>query len=66
MTRLKTAELITTATYVADRANQVRQDPAVIKAAKEAWTDAKQAGRSMTALAQESQSAWRRSERQQR
>lgn len=42
------------------RANRVRQDPAVAKAARLAVVDIAQAGRSVGGLAYEVQSAWQR------
>jgi len=42
------------------RANRVRQDPAVVKAAKTAMVDVAQAGRSVSKFAYETQSSWRR------
>ena len=46
---------------LAYRANQVRTDPAVVKAAKDAWGDVKDAGHSCTVLAREVNAAWERS-----
>jgi hypothetical protein len=60
MARIDTAKLILQATDVADRAYYVRQDPAVIKAAREAWADLAQARRSSSRLVMEAGSAWRR------
>lgn len=62
MARLNTARLILQATEAADRANFVRQDPAVVKAAKVAHEDVVRASKSTYALARETRSAWRRSE----
>lgn len=66
MARINTAVLVAQAAVVADRANFVRQDPAVVKAAKQALADVAQAGRSTTTLIQESRSAWQRSDRRSR
>ncbi len=63
MGRINTALLIAEAVGAADRANLVRQDPAVVKAAKQALADTVQAGRSTTALILETRAAWRRSAR---
>jgi hypothetical protein len=46
-----------------DRAEFVRQDPAVVKAAKEARADITQAGHSGYALLRETRAAWLRSVR---
>ena len=45
----------------ARRANIVRKDPAVIKAAKESAADISQAARSTAGLIAEAQAAWHRS-----
>lgn len=45
------------------RANRVRQEPAVVKAAKVAMVDVAQAARSVGNLAYETQSSWRRNGR---
>lgn len=66
MARLNTALLIMQATEVADRANFVRKDPAVVKAAKVAREDIVRAGRSTYTLAQETRSAWDRSDKRTR
>lgn len=58
MARINTAVLIVQA---AGRANFVRQDPAVVKAAKQAAVDLAQAGRSANGLVQETLNSWRRS-----
>lgn len=63
MAHINTALLVAQATDFAGRANEVRQDPAVIKAAQEALVDIAQAGRSATALSRELRSAWQRSAR---
>ena len=44
MARINTAVLIAQAAIVADRANLVRQDPAVVKAAKQALADSRRLG----------------------
>jgi hypothetical protein len=46
---------------LANRANQVRTDPAVVKAAQDAWGDVKDASRSCSVLAREASAAWQRS-----
>lgn len=46
---------------VAYRVNQVRTDPAVVKAAQDAWTDVKDARRSCSVLAREANASWQRS-----
>ncbi|WP_205351530.1 hypothetical protein [Mycobacterium bourgelatii] len=67
MARINTALLIAQqAAIVADRANFVRQDPAVVKAAKQARADLVQAGRSATTLLQETLASWQRSDRRSR
>ena len=48
---------------VANRLDVVRQDPAVVKASKQAWSDTKQASKSVVDLAVEVNTAWRRSGR---
>jgi hypothetical protein len=63
MAHIKTASLIAQASVVADRANFVRQDPAVIKAAKQARADVAQAARSVHDLLQEGGASWRASDR---
>jgi len=60
MSRIDTAKLINQATDFADRANVVRQDPAVVKAWKEASSDLVQAGRSTSRAISETSSVWRR------
>jgi hypothetical protein len=62
MARVNTAVLIAQAASVADRANFVRQDPAVVKAAKQARADVAQAGRSANTLLQEARASWQRSD----
>ena len=61
MGRINTALLIAEAVGAADRANFVRQDPAVVKAAKQALADVTQAGRSLGELILETRAAWHRS-----
>jgi hypothetical protein len=64
MARINTPVLIAAqAAIVADRANFVRQDPAVVKAAKQARADFAQAGRSANMLFQETHASWQRSDR---
>jgi len=62
MARLNTAVLIQAA-IVAERANFVRQDPAVVKAAKQARGDFAQAGHSARDLLHEALGSWQRSVR---
>jgi hypothetical protein len=45
------------------RLNVVRQDPAVVKAAKQALTDTRQASKSIVELGMEINSAWKRAGR---
>jgi hypothetical protein len=59
MALLKTALLIAQATEFAERANFVREDPAVAKAARTARVDVTQAVRSTSALMREMRAAWR-------
>lgn len=66
MASIKTAELIAQVAIVADRANFVRQDPAVVKAAKQARADFAQAGRSANSLLQEALASWQRADRRSR
>lgn len=61
MARVDTALLILQATDIAGRANSVRQDPAVAKAAKEARADILRAGHSTRVLLRETRAAWLRS-----
>lgn len=63
MAQIKTAALIAQAAVMADRVNFVRQDPAVIKAAKQARADVAQAVRSVHDLLQEGGASWRTSDR---
>jgi hypothetical protein len=60
MARINTAKLIIEATDVADRANFVRNEPAVVKAWKEASSDVHRAGRSTNVALLETKSAWQR------
>jgi len=59
MARINTT-VLTEAAIAAHRVNVVRQDPAVVKAAKLAGVDIAQAGRSTARLVHEAHSAWRR------
>ena len=61
MARINKEFLIRQATEHAARANVVRKDPAVGKAASEAAIDIAQAGRSTSAFVRELRSAWARS-----
>lgn len=63
MGRIDTALLVLQATDIGVRANFVRHDPAVVKAAKEARADIAQAGRSTNVLIRETRAVWRRSAR---
>jgi hypothetical protein len=60
MARLNTALLVVQVTEAARHVDEVRRDPAVNKAADQAWTDIKQASRSISALAAETRAAWAR------
>lgn len=60
MARLNTALLVMQVTEAVRHVDEVRRDPAVDKAADQAWTDIKQASRSISALATETKSAWAR------
>ncbi|MFD6275199.1 hypothetical protein ACFWFI_06460 [Streptomyces sp. NPDC060209] len=60
MPRLNLAHLTLTAAQNIQTADDVRRDPAVIKAAKQFAEDSVQTFRSGTALAREVQSSWRR------
>lgn len=62
MARVNTARLAAQASDFALRADFVRTDPAVVKAAREASRDIAQAGRSTRTLIRESRSAWLRYE----
>lgn len=66
MARINTALLIAQAAVNVERANFVRQDPAVVKAAKQALTDGAQAGHSVVVFLQETRSSWQRSDRRNR
>ena len=55
MSRININEFSAQAGGLAFRANQVRTDPAVVKAAQDAWSDVKDASRSCSVLARESQ-----------
>lgn len=61
MARIDTAKLRAQVWEAALRADEVRRDPAVTKAAKGARTDCVQAYRSVSVLAREATAAWRRS-----
>ncbi len=60
MARINTSRLVFQATDVADRANFVRTDPAVVKAWKVASSDLNHAFRSTTLAVLETKSAWGR------
>ncbi|MET7802589.1 hypothetical protein [Streptomyces decoyicus] len=60
MSRLNLAQLTLTAAQNIQTADEVRRDPAVVKAAKQFAEDSTQAFRSGVALAREAQSSWRR------
>jgi hypothetical protein len=60
MSRINLNELSAQAGGLAYRANQVRTDPAVVKAAQDAWADVRDASRSCTVLAREAGAAWQR------
>ncbi|WP_156298228.1 hypothetical protein [Mycobacterium paragordonae] len=60
MAHINNAVLIAQVALAADRANFVRQDPTVVKAAKQAFADVGQAGRSVVALVGEAHSSWQR------
>ena len=57
MARINVNEFSAQAGGLAYRANQVRTDPAVVKAAKDAWGDVKDARHSCTVLAREANAA---------
>jgi len=63
MAHLNTADLVAQAVSAAQRANLVRQDPAVVKAAKQALGDIARAGNSTTKLLFETRDAWQRLDR---
>ena len=66
MAHINTAALVAQAVSAAQRANFVRQDPAVAKAAKQALGDIARAGNSTTELLLETRDAWQRLERRHR
>jgi hypothetical protein len=61
MARININEFSAQAGGVASRANYVRTDPAVVKAAQDAWADVKDARTSCAVLAREANAAWQRS-----
>ncbi|MEO7235255.1 MAG: hypothetical protein ABIW80_07760 [Lapillicoccus sp.] len=61
MARININEFSGQAGGVAYRVNQVRTDPAVVKAAQDAWSDVRDASRSCSVLARETNAAWQRS-----
>jgi len=61
MSRINLNEFGAQAGGLANRANQVRTDPAVVKAAQDAWRDLRVARDSCTVLARETSAAWQRS-----
>lgn len=61
MSRININEFSAQAGGLAFRANQVRTDPAVVKAAQDAWGDVKDASRSCSVLVKETKAAWHRS-----
>ncbi|RYF60606.1 MAG: hypothetical protein EOO27_05200 [Comamonadaceae bacterium] len=60
MTKLNTGLLIIQATANLKRADEVRKEPAVVKAATQFRDDAKAAADSGAALMREAQAAWKR------
>ncbi|MGW5434126.1 hypothetical protein ACWET9_44465 [Streptomyces sp. NPDC004059] len=60
MSRLNLTQLTLIAAQNIQTADEVRRDPAVVKAAKQFAEDSAQAFRSGGALAREAQSSWRR------
>jgi hypothetical protein len=60
MARININEFSAQAGGLASRANQVRTDPAVVKAAQDAWVDLKDARNSCVVLAREANAAWQR------
>ncbi|MGI5447269.1 hypothetical protein ACQEVM_16095 [Streptomyces sp. CA-243310] len=60
MPRLNLAQLTATAAQNIQTADEVRRDPAVVKAAKQFVEDSTQAVRSGVALTREARSSWRR------
>jgi hypothetical protein len=63
MAHLNIADLVAQAVSAAQRANFVRQDPAVVKAAKQALGDIARAGNSTTKMLFETRDAWQRLDR---
>ena len=61
MARININEFSGQAGGVAYRVNQVRTDPAVVKAAQDAWADVRDASRSCTVLGREVNASWQRS-----
>lgn len=61
MARINTAVLLAQAAVTAGHANFVRQDPAVVKAAKQVRADILQAGTSAHNLFLEARASWHRS-----
>jgi len=66
MAHLNITDLVAQAVNAAQRANSVRRDPAVVKAAKQALLDIARAGSSTTELLIETRDAWQRLERRHR
>ncbi len=62
MARINKAVVVTEATRAARRVHLVVEDPAVVKAAKQAGRDVAQAARSCTELGGEIKASWARSE----
>jgi hypothetical protein len=56
----KSAAIVSHITDTVYRLDLVVHDPAVVKASKRAWSDTKQAATSIGVLANETNSAWRR------
>lgn len=63
MSRINTALLVMQVAEYGSRANVVRQDPAVVKAAHEAGVDIARAAKSTFILGTEIRGAWHRSTR---
>lgn len=61
MARINKAILLAEAAATVYRANQVRTDPAVVKAFKQTWDDVVQAARSAAVLVNEVAASWGRS-----
>ena len=61
MARVNTSQLVAQATDIAHRADFVRRDPAVVKAARDFADDAQRTARSTRQLAREAYAAWNRS-----